>query len=290
MSSINEKCTSEEASNVNKSSSTVEDLYRIFNDNDDISTASTTIYNYFAEQFPERGWTLMNYGFISKDTDVKKIEIKNANHGTTACYLTQLYAAVIDDIILQDLDVLEVGCGRGGGCAWIASTLEPKSMLGVDYSESGIKLCQKIHSDISNLRFEHGNAEQLPCSNDSFDVVINVESSHCYTSMERFLSEVYRVLKPGGYFLWADLRESGTENVVVEQFKKSGLEMIEQVDITENVILSLAKSRDGKLDFIKQFPKDLQTKFEPFFDNPLLKNGHAFYWRCKCRKSLKPSL
>ncbi|CAF1530171.1 unnamed protein product [Adineta steineri] len=108
--------------------------------------------------------------------------------------------------------------------------------------------------------------------------------------MERFLSEVYRVLKPGGYFLWADFRDSERENVLLEQFKKSGLEMIEQVDITENVTLALSQTRASKLIFLKQFPEDLQTKFEAWFDNPSLKTGHAFYWRCKCRKPLKPSL
>ncbi|CAF1360752.1 unnamed protein product [Adineta steineri] len=206
-----------------------------------------------SEQFPYPEWTVMNYGFLSKDTDIKKVEVTNFDHDNPAVYCIRLYAAIIDDIVLKNLDVLEVGCGRGGGCAWTASTLEPKSLLGVDYSESGIKLCQKIHSDISNLRFEHGNAEQLPCSNDSFDVVLNVESSHCYTSMERFLNEVYRVLKPGGYFLWADFRDSGRENVLLEQFKKSRLEMIEQIDIIENVNLALAKTRDDKLGFLKQF-------------------------------------
>ncbi|CAF1530182.1 unnamed protein product [Adineta steineri] len=113
-----------------------------------------------SEQFPHREWTVMNYGFLSKDTDIKKVEVTNFDHDNPAVYCIRLYAAIIDDIVLKNLDVLEVGCGRGGGCAWTASTLEPKSLLGVDYSESGIKLCQKIHSDISNLRFEHGNAEQ----------------------------------------------------------------------------------------------------------------------------------
>jgi SAM-dependent methyltransferase len=36
--------------------------------------------------------------------------------------------------------------------------------------------------------------------------VINIESSHCYPSLPRFLAEVARVLRPGGHFLYADLR------------------------------------------------------------------------------------
>ena len=39
-----------------------------------------------------------------------------------------------------------------------------------------------------------------------FDVVINLEASHCYPNFTRFLAEVARVLKPGGHFLYADFR------------------------------------------------------------------------------------
>jgi SAM-dependent methyltransferase len=36
--------------------------------------------------------------------------------------------------------------------------------------------------------------------------VINIEASHCYPQFPRFLAEVARVLRPGGHFLYADLR------------------------------------------------------------------------------------
>ncbi|CAF4335605.1 unnamed protein product, partial [Adineta steineri] len=106
MSSTNEKCASQEVSNVNQSSPNLKDLYRIFNDNNDISTDSTTIYNYLAEQFPYPEWTVMNYGFLSKGTDIKKVEVTNFDHDNPAVYCIRLYAAIIDDIVLKNLDVL----------------------------------------------------------------------------------------------------------------------------------------------------------------------------------------
>jgi SAM-dependent methyltransferase len=39
------------------------------------------------------------------------------------------------------------------------------------------------------------------------DAVVNIESSHCYESMDTFLSEACRVLRPGGRFFFADLRK-----------------------------------------------------------------------------------
>ena len=51
-----------------------------------------------------------------------------------------------------------------------------------------------------------GDAENLPFVDQSFDAVINIEASHCYPGFPRFLAEVARVLRPGGHFLYADLR------------------------------------------------------------------------------------
>jgi ubiquinone/menaquinone biosynthesis C-methylase UbiE len=56
------------------------------------------------------------------------------------------------------------------------------------------------------LAFQQGDAENLPFESNTFDAVINVEASHCYPDFPRFLSEVARVLRPGGHFLHADFR------------------------------------------------------------------------------------
>jgi ubiquinone/menaquinone biosynthesis C-methylase UbiE len=56
------------------------------------------------------------------------------------------------------------------------------------------------------LEFVRGDAEKLPFAEGSFDAVLNVEASHCYPSLPKFLGEVARVLRPGGRFLYADFR------------------------------------------------------------------------------------
>jgi ubiquinone/menaquinone biosynthesis C-methylase UbiE len=52
----------------------------------------------------------------------------------------------------------------------------------------------------------HGDAENLPFLDESFDAVLNVEASHAYPHFNRFLSEMVRVLRPGGHFLYVDFR------------------------------------------------------------------------------------
>ena len=78
-------------------------------------------------------------------------------------------------------------------------------MIGVDFSDKAVNLCKKYYC-VDGLSFVPGDAEHLPFDDDSFDAVVNVESSHCYGSMATFLAQVKRVLKPGGHFLFADFR------------------------------------------------------------------------------------
>ncbi len=101
--------------------------------------------------------------------------------------------------------VLEVGCGHGGGASYLTRALAPASYLGLDLNPAGIKFCRQRHH-VPGLEFVQGNAENLPLPQESFDAVINIESSHCYPHFDRFLSEVARVLRPGGTFLYADTR------------------------------------------------------------------------------------
>jgi ubiquinone/menaquinone biosynthesis C-methylase UbiE len=61
----------------------------------------------------------------------------------------------------------------------------------------------------------------MPFPDASFDAVINVESSHCYPSMGRFLSEVHRVLRPRGSLLFADLRTSDVWTFSIDSSKRA---------------------------------------------------------------------
>ena len=50
----------------------------------------------------------------------------------------------------------------------------------------------KWYADQDNLSFVEGNAENLPFDDESFDLVYNVESSHCYGDMGAFIEQVHR--------------------------------------------------------------------------------------------------
>jgi ubiquinone/menaquinone biosynthesis C-methylase UbiE len=120
-------------------------------------------------------------------------------------YCIQLYHRTATQADLSGKQVLEVSCGHGGGAAYLVKTLSPASYTGLDYNPDGVKFAQERHH-LPGLDFVHGDAENLPFPDESFDAVLNVEASHAYPHFDRFLPEMVRVLRPGGHFLYADFR------------------------------------------------------------------------------------
>ena len=136
-----------------------------------------------------------------------------------------------------------MGSGRGGGASYIARYLDPRSIIGIDISSSAISLCKKFYKE-NNLSFSIGDSENIPFEDNSYDIVINVESSHCYGSMTKFLNEVNRVLIPGGMLLFCDFRSLDGINDLYGYFNQSNLKFINRFDITSNILRGLDKLSD----------------------------------------------
>jgi SAM-dependent methyltransferase len=160
-------------------------------------------YNYLSRLDRGGNVILMNYGYEDLDPQAAVIPMEAQDEPDRLCL--QLYHRVAGSLDLQGKDVLEVGSGRGGGASYVKRALGPASVTGVDYSIEAVRFCQEHHK-LDGLRYVHGDAEDLPCEEGSFDAVYNIESSHCYGNLRTFLGEVHRVLRPGGQCSWADFR------------------------------------------------------------------------------------
>jgi len=202
--------------------------------------------------------TFLNYGYVN-DKNLELNEVDEINR-----YSIQLYHHVVSSINLKDLEILEVGCGRGGGASYIARYLKPKSIKGVDLCKKAIKFCSRYYS-VKGLSFSYANALNLPFRDNNFDVIINVESSHCYTDMNKFLREVYKVLKPNGYFLFVDFRDKERVSLLKKQLINSGLVIIKEEKITPNIINALNLDAKRKLDIIeREVPEFLHNTTKQF--------------------------
>lgn len=192
-----------------------------------------------------RGTTLLNYGYASLDSPVADSasgELREDRHGL------QLYEAVAGAAELSGKDVLEVGCGRGGGAAFVFEHFDLRSMTGLDLARQAIERCRARYAR-PGLQFVAGNAERLPFRDAAFDAVLSVESTHCYADPPSFLREAHRVLRPGGLLLLADLRSTeptqdgvfAREDVarLRKQLAEAGFRTLDEEDITPNVVRAL---------------------------------------------------
>ena len=98
------------------------------------------------------------------------------------------------------LDLLDFGCGPGTLSVGLARLVEPGKLHGVDIEESQIAIAQSAAQTGGhrNATFRVADATDLPFEDNSFDV------AHCHTVLTHIpdtqaaLSEIRRVLKPGG--------------------------------------------------------------------------------------------
>ena len=201
----------------------------------------------------------MNYGFIDENPP-KLIEEDEKSR-----LFIQLYNMNIRDLEIEGKEVLEVGSGRGGGASWIARTFSPKMLTAIDYSPEAAKMCSRKFSQIGNLSFFEGNAMKMDFDNNLFDVVYNVESSHCYSNMAAFSREVFRVLKPGGYFAWTDFRDKKGLKAAQESFSMAGFKTIKETEITSEVVAALDQISEDKKEMIgKGTGRFIRRSFETF--------------------------
>src|SRR6516162_10139022 len=157
-----------------------------------------------------------------------------------------LYHRTATQADLSGKRVLEVSCGRGGGASYLMRTLHPASYTGLDLNPNGIAFCQKTHN-LPGLSFLEGNAEELPFDDQSFDAVLNVEASHLYLQFPRFLTEVARVLRPGGDFLYTDVRPQARFAVWEAALAESPMRMISQRVINDEVVRGIELSQQHSL-------------------------------------------
>lgn len=160
-------------------------------------------YPFVTRRLQKEEVLFLNYAFEPAEPMALPLAVPDEVHRANI----QLYHHVATQENIRGRRVLEVSCGHGGGASYLTRTLQPSRYTGLDLNPTGVKFCQGRHQ-VPGLDFVQGDAENLPFAADTFDAVINVEASHCYPHFSKFLSEVARVLKPGGHFLYADFRFS----------------------------------------------------------------------------------
>jgi tocopherol O-methyltransferase len=192
-------------------------------------------------------YTMLHYPLYVSDADDFSLAQEN---------LTRHCLSFVEPI--KGKKVLEVGCGNGVQTKFIHEQYLPGTITGLDINDGNICIAseEKERRQVYNVQFLVGNAQDMKTIPDnSFDIVINIESAFHYPDKDAFLKELNRVLVPGGSYLIADIlttRKNEEENragwkrkmilhhwtldLYTSGIEKAGLKLVRQEDITSGVI------------------------------------------------------
>ncbi|MGD2269758.1 MAG: methyltransferase domain-containing protein [Desulfobacterales bacterium] len=109
--------------------------------------------------------------------------------------------------IKEGESILDIGCGGGVDTIFAAMMTGPGGkVVGIEQVSEMIERARENLSltDFKNVTLKEGSAENLPFSDQEFDVVISNGVFNLVPDKAKALSEVYRVLKPNGRLMIAD--------------------------------------------------------------------------------------
>lgn len=108
------------------------------------------------------------------------------------------YGSILRDHGVQDVEMADIGCGRGGFVNWLAESGWRGRCWGVDIDTRS--LCTQA-SLPTNVSFRNGNVFHLPFPDTSLDLVTSFHVLEHLRDLKSTLAEAARVLRPGGCIL-----------------------------------------------------------------------------------------
>ena len=215
-------------------------------------------YDFLATHDNENDFNFMNYGFCDGTSDTHLSGADKKYH-----FQIQLYEHVLSDLELSDKCLLEVGSGRGGGLDYLSRYKDLQQLSGIDLSSVAIEKCNSVFPS-DKISFLNAPADDIPFSDQSMDIILNVESSHCYPDMQAFVDETWRLLKPGGYFAICDIRNSSGIKEMESSFKQCEYSVVHKRDISDNVLQALENMSDDRIKISDKVPAILKKAFIDF--------------------------
>lgn len=176
------------------------------------------------------------------------------------------------ELNLENAQILELGCGKAEKTRSIAQSGKVAGIVALEVDV--IQHAKNLEiSDLPNVSFRQGAAEEIPADDASFDIVMMFKSLHHVPtgSMDQALSEIQRVLKPGGLAWISEPVYAGEFNEILRLFN-------DEKDVREAAFNAVRSSfEDGRFTLVEQRFFSTPGHFDNFeqFENRVIKVTHT---------------
>jgi 2-polyprenyl-3-methyl-5-hydroxy-6-metoxy-1,4-benzoquinol methylase len=148
--------------------------------------------------------TVESWGVVRQEMLLTHIKEFWPERWDTSSSPNETYQFFIDKIMAllpssaEGIRILDLATGEGMGAAMLARA--GFEVVGVDYDSAAIESARAKYGDSRNLRFQVGDALEYH-DEGGFDFVVSVCTMGHIVEHKKFLLNVNRLLRPGGYFL-----------------------------------------------------------------------------------------
>lgn len=179
---------------------------------------------------------------------------------------------MLDELPFDAATVLELGCGRAEKTRLLAETGRPREIVALEVDN--IQHARNLEiTDLPTVSFRHGGAEAIPADDNSVDIVLMFKSLHHVPMehMDQALSEIARVLKPGGMAWISEPVYAGDLNEVFRLFH-------DEKTVREAAFAAICRAvEEGRLLLEKELFFNTRSFFENFaqFDQRMIQVTHS---------------
>jgi ubiquinone/menaquinone biosynthesis C-methylase UbiE len=112
--------------------------------------------------------------------------------------------------------LLDAGCGQGKSFKRLCDVFAPSRLLGVDADPDSLTMSRaEARAQGINVELIGSDCAALKLADASVDILFCHQTFHHLVEQEKALAEFYRVLKPGGYLLFAESTEAYIDTWVI---------------------------------------------------------------------------
>ncbi|HZD48403.1 MAG TPA: methyltransferase domain-containing protein [Silvibacterium sp.] len=138
----------------------------------------------------------------------------------------QRYAQQFDRMLPAGSDILEVAPGPGFLSIELAKRGRHR-ITGLDISKTFVEIARKNAGAVGvSVDFQQGNASKIPFADSSFDFIACRAAFKNFSEPVRALTEMHRVLRPGGKGVIIDLRRDASMTMISTYVDKMGMSVL----------------------------------------------------------------